>query len=101
MSNFVLYELRYNWPTKTAQFRFNKTFNIGSMSFPKNSNISHIPQKIRKAIAQPKSPKRIFFNFEPQSISIPIYLHLPNITFHKTKKVPLVEGLVSVLDWHG
>jgi len=21
MSNFVLYELRYNWPTKTAQFR--------------------------------------------------------------------------------
>jgi hypothetical protein len=23
MSNFVLYELRYNWPTKTAQFRLN------------------------------------------------------------------------------
>jgi len=24
MSNFVLYELRYNWPTKTAQFRLKK-----------------------------------------------------------------------------
>jgi len=24
MSNFVLYELRYNWPTKTAQFRIEK-----------------------------------------------------------------------------
>ena len=24
MSNFVLYELRYNWPTKTAQFRHKK-----------------------------------------------------------------------------
>ena len=71
------------------------------MSFPKNSNISHIPQKIRKAIAQLKSPKRIFFNFEPQSISIPINLHLPNITFPKTKKAPLVEGLGSALDWHG
>ena len=24
MSNFVLYELRYNWPTTTAQFRLKK-----------------------------------------------------------------------------
>ena len=24
MSNFVLYKLRYNWPTKTAQFRLKK-----------------------------------------------------------------------------
>lgn len=28
MSNFVLYELRYNWPTKTAQFRYNKLFGV-------------------------------------------------------------------------